>query len=122
MPLRESSSRRRARRVSVALPGTLRGRSARAVTVVDLSLTGCLLRCEAPLDAGSIHDLELPLAGSALLAKARVTESSRDGDAVAEGGPQRFLVGLEFVQLKARDQAGLRAFLDQEARRCARPR
>jgi len=114
--------RRRARRVAVALPGTLRGRQARAVTVVDLSLTGCLLRLEAPLDAGSIHDLELPLSGSALQAKGRVTESSQDGDAVAEGGPARFLVGLEFLQLKAQDHAGLRAFLDQEARRCERPR
>jgi PilZ domain-containing protein len=120
--VQRESGRRRARRVAVALPGTLRGRQARAVTVVDLSLTGCLLRLEAPLDAGSIHDLELPLSGSALQAKGRVTESSQDGDAVAEGGPARFLVGLEFLQLKAQDQAGLRAFLDQEARRCERPR
>ena len=116
------ASRRRAARVSVTLSGTLRGRSPRPVAVVDLSLTGCLLRSEAPLDVGSIHDLELPLAGSALLAKARVTESSRDGAAAAEGGPQRFLIGLEFVQLKAQDQADLLAFLDEEARRCARSR
>jgi hypothetical protein len=121
MLLRESG-RRRARRVAVRLPGTLRGRQERAVTVVDLSLTGCLLRSDAPLLLGSIHDLELPLSGSPLQAKARVTESSQDGDAVAQGGPARFLVGLEFVQLKAQDQAGLRAFLDQEARRCERPR
>lgn len=116
------SGRRRAPRLSVTLAGTLRGRAARPVTVVDLSLTGCLVRSPAPLDAGSIHDLELPLASGALLAKARVTESSRDGAAEADGGPQRFLVGLEFVQLKAHDQVGLLAFLDEEARRCARSR
>lgn len=121
MPVRELG-RRRAPRVSVTLAGTLRGRSPRPVTVIDLSLSGCLLRSGASLDVGSIHDLELPLAGSALLAKARVTESSRDGAEAALGAPQRFLVGLEFVQLKAQDQPRLRAFLDEEARRCARSR
>jgi c-di-GMP-binding flagellar brake protein YcgR len=116
MPILREAVRRRARRVSVSLAGTLRGRSARPVTAVDLSLTGCLLRCEAALDRGSIHDLELPLAERGLRAKARVTDSSRDGAAFG------FLVGLEFVQLPARDLDALRAFLDAEARRCARSR
>ena len=108
--------RRRAPRVSVTLAGTLRGRSSRPVTLVDLSLTGCLLRCEAALDRGSIHDLELPLHERGVRAKARVTETSRDGEEIG------FLVGLEFVQLKAPDQAALRSFIDAEARRCARSR
>src|SRR5262245_23788462 len=115
MPLREAS-RRRAPRLPVTIAGTLSGRSSRPVTLVDLSLTGCLLRCDAALDRGSIHDLELPLAERGLRAKARVTETSRDG------GELGFLVGLEFLQLKARDMASLRAFLDAEARRCARSR
>jgi hypothetical protein len=114
MPLREAA-RRRAPRVPVTLAGTLRGRSARPVTLVDLSLTGCLLRCEAALDRGSIHDLELPLERG-MRAKARVTESSRDGAAVG------FLVGLEFLQVKARDLAVLRSFLAAETRRCTRSR
>lgn len=114
MALREA--RRRAPRVAVKLEATLRGRVARPVVVVDLSLTGCLFRAAAPLDAGSIHDLELALGTQALRAKLRVTGCSRDGDAVP-GGPA-FLVGAEFVRLAARDEAGLRAFVDAEVRRC----
>lgn len=121
MSVREVARRRRARRVPVSLHGTLRGRAPRPATAIDLSLNGCLLRLEQPLEAGSIHDLELPLSASgALRAKARVTESSRDGAAPA--GTPGFLVGLEFLQLSARDEAGLRAFLAREARQCGRSR
>lgn len=114
------ATRRRTPRVPVALEGTLGGRSPRPFVTVDLSLTGCLLRLEAPLDKGSIHDVELRLAGGVARAKARVTDSCRDGDAAA--GTPGFLVGVEFLQLSARDEVALRAFLDEAARRCARSR
>ena len=80
--------------------------------LVDLSLTGCLLRSEEPVAQDSIHDLELVLPGGALQAKARAAASSRDG------ADQAFLVGFEFIQMPASGEARLRAFLDAEARRC----
>jgi len=85
------------------------------VTVLDISLTGCLVRAEQRLDAGSIHELELQLEGQPLAARARVSEASVDG-AAAEGAP-RYLVGLEFLGLGAREEALLRGFLET-----ARPR
>jgi hypothetical protein len=105
----------------VSLQGTLRARLSRPVTLVDLSVTGCLVRMAEPLDNGSIHDLEVRLPGGGVQAKARVTEASRDG-ANAAGDVARFLVGLDFFQVSARDQASLRGFLESEARRCERAR
>ncbi len=106
----------------VSLRGTLRARQSRPVMLVDLSTTGCLVRMEGPLDNGSIHDLEVLLPEGGVQAKARVTGASRDGLASAAGDAARFLVGLAFLQVSARDQASLRGFLESEARRCARAR
>lgn len=107
-------------RLPVSFPARLGGRVPRAATLVDLSLSGCLLRCDKALGPGSIHDLELGLPEAPLRAKARVSCSSREG--AAEGEAERFLVGLEFLQLAAGDAVRLRVFLDAEARRCAAAR
>jgi len=102
-----TGSRRGARRVAVALTGTLVGKTSRPVTVVDLSLTGCLLRTDAALHRGSIHDLEFPLQDAAIRTKARVTEMSRDGAADAAA----YLVGVQFFEMNAKHEAALRAYL-----------
>ena len=110
MPVREGP-RRRAPRLATTIAGLLRGRSAREVTALDISLTGCLVRADQNLEAGSIHDLELALASGTLETRVRVTEASVDGTA-EDGGP-RFLIGLEFLGLGARQQAQLRDLLDR---------
>jgi c-di-GMP-binding flagellar brake protein YcgR len=114
MPVREGP-RRRAPRVTAAIPGLLRGRSTRSVTAVDISLTGCLVRAAHNLDAGSIHELELELPGERLSTPARVSETSLDG--TAQGDTPRYLVGLEFLGLGARQEALLRGFLETEMAR-----
>jgi hypothetical protein len=46
----------------------------------------------------------------------RVTNSCLDGS-VSSGQPPRFLAGLEFLSLSAREEAALRRFLENERRR-----
>lgn len=84
--------------------------------VVDLSLTGCLVRCEAALDTGTILDLRTELDEAPFAAKVQVTESYLDGS-TATGPPARYLAGLSFLGLPAQEQARLRRFLDDERRR-----
>ncbi len=108
--------RRRARRLQVRLEGRLLGRQTHAVTVVDISQTGCLVQCPASLDLGAILDLEVELGGEKLSAKVRVAEAALDGDAAAEAKPL-FLTGLAFLGLPARAEVQLRRFLEDEARR-----
>jgi len=86
------------------------------VTLVDLSMTGCLLRSSAHLDHGVILDLSLHLDDGPLAAKVRVTESSLDG-ACAEGDEKRYLTGLEFLGLPPRDAERLRKVMAEERRR-----
>jgi len=107
---------RREPRITVDLGATLGGRVARVVRVVDLSLVGCLIRSDAPLDAGAVVDLRLEMPDGLLHAKARVAESSLDG-ASPPGEPQRFLTGLEFMALAAAAEARLRAFVEAIAKR-----
>ena len=107
---------RRAPRMAVELPGTLVSRRSRTVTVVDVSLTGCLVQCGSLLDPGAILDLKLALDQGPLAAKVRVAESYVDG-AAAPAESQRFLAGLEFLSLPAREATRLRRFLDEERRR-----
>jgi PilZ domain-containing protein len=109
-------ARRRAPRLPVQIAGSLAGRAARAVDVVDLSLTGCLVRLPAALDPGAIFDLELKLHADPFRAKVRVIESSVDGTGTPQDGP-RYLAGLQFVSLPAREEVRLRRFLDDERRR-----
>ena len=111
-----SRETRRAPRLPVDLPGSLTGRVVHPVRVVDLSLTGCLVRCEALLEPGAILDLRLQLGEAPLTAKVRVIDSSLDGN-VAEGGSPGAMAGLDYVSLAAQDQTRLRRFLEEERRR-----
>jgi hypothetical protein len=107
---------RRGPRLSVDLPATLGGRLKRPARVVDLSLVGCLVRCEAALDAGAVVNVRLELLDGLLEAKARVAAASVDGESLPGPG-KRFLAGLEFLALAAADELRLRAFLEAEAKR-----
>lgn len=109
-------SRRRAPRVETSLAGTLRGRSDREVTVLDLSAGGCLVRSDARLEPGAIFDLALRLGAEEIVAKVRVAEISRDGAAPAGGDPL-YLAGLRFLALQAEEAARLARFLAA----CRRP-
>lgn len=119
----EARKGRREPRVVVDLEATLVGRATYTGRVVDLSLVGCLLRSEAPLDAGAVVDLRLelpdgvePEAVRGLRTKARVAAASLDGDSLP-GGRQQFLAGLEFLGLAAADELRLRRFVAAESRR-----
>jgi hypothetical protein len=111
-----NASRRRAPRLPIERDGLLSGRKPRPVKVLDLSPSGCLVRADTLLDPGAVLDLELRLDAEPLRAKVRVTNSCLDGSAPA-GQPPRFLAGLEFLSLSAREQAALRRFLEDERRR-----
>ncbi|HJS58352.1 MAG TPA: PilZ domain-containing protein [Vicinamibacteria bacterium] len=108
--------RRRSPRLPIRLEGSLSGRASRDVTLVDLSVTGCLLRSCVRLDHGAILDLSLHLDDGPLAAKVRVTETSLDG-ACAEGEEKRYLTGLEFLGLPPRDAERLRKLMSQERRK-----
>jgi c-di-GMP-binding flagellar brake protein YcgR len=86
------------------------------MTVIDLSLTGCLVRCGTLLKRGAILDFEMDLDDGPLSTKVRVAEASVDGAASSEEG-QGCLAGLEFLGLPPREDARLRRFLDEERRR-----
>jgi PilZ domain len=115
----QEAKHRRAPRVSTALSGSLLGREPEPVVVLDLSLTGCLVRCRSLLDRGAIRDLRLALGDQSLTAKVRVQEASLDG-AAPPGEEARFLTGLEFLALPAQEALRLRVFLDA-ARRSGSP-
>ena len=107
---------RRAPRLPVDLEGALTGRVVHPVRLVDLSLTGCLVRCEALLEPGAILDLRLQLGDAPLAAKVRVVDSSLDGSVAGEHAPGA-MAGLDFVSVAAQDQTRLRRFLEDERRR-----
>ena len=111
----QARPRRRAPRLSMRLDGRLRGRVAHPVTVVDLSVTGCLAECGTLLDPGAILDLAMDIGAPALEARVKVAESYVDGTA-PETAP-RFLAGLEFLGLTPHAADRLRRFLDEERRR-----
>ena len=111
-----ASRTRRYPRLAVDLEGTLVGRVVHTVRLVDLSLGGCLVRCDALLEPGAILDLRLPLEQEPFSAKVRVIDSSLDGSAAA-GQAACALAGLDFVSLSARDESRLRRFLEDERRR-----
>jgi len=110
----QETPRRREPRISTALTGSLLGRDPETVSVLDLSLSGCLVRCRTLLDRGAIRDLRLVLGGESLTAKVRVQEASLDGS--ASEADARFLTGLEFLTLPARQALRLRVFLDAARR------
>ncbi|HEX6740013.1 MAG TPA: PilZ domain-containing protein [Vicinamibacteria bacterium] len=116
MPKAGDGGRRRAPRLPVQIVGSLAGRAPYPVDVVDLSLTGCLVRSPNALDAGAILDLALTLRADPFRAKVRVIESSLDGVVAPQSGA-RYLAGLEFVGLPAHEEFRLRRFLEDERRR-----
>jgi c-di-GMP-binding flagellar brake protein YcgR len=105
---------RRFVRLALSLPGVLGGRHEHPIEVLDLSLGGCLVRCEANPEPGAIVDVRFGLGPETFKAKTRVREASVDG---AADTPSRYLVGLEFLRLSASDQDLLREFLERQARR-----
>jgi hypothetical protein len=115
-PQKVDRGRRGAPRRRIDLTGSLEGRSRKAITVVDLSLSGCLVRGSALLDRGTILDLRLDLSTRPIEVKVRVTGSSVEGESMASGSPQ-YLTGLEFLGLPASAAARLRRFLAPERRR-----
>ena len=108
--------RRRAPRLTVDRPGRLSGRASHSVHVLELSLTGCLIRCGTLLDIGAIQDLEFTLDDGPLTAKVRVADAWVDGSAT-ETDRQECLAGVEFMGLPAQQAARLRRFLEEERRR-----
>jgi hypothetical protein len=106
---------RRERRVSVDLPAAPEGRSPQEARVVDASLMGCLLRCDTDLDAGAVVDLLLELPDGPVRTKARVAQSSLDGQSMP--GPPRYLAGVQFLGLAAADEPRLRSFLESQSKR-----
>ena len=111
------SPRRRAPRVLIDAEGRLTGRLSHRIRTVDLSLTGCLVRCDTLLDHGAILDLELTIDPLPLVAKVRVAEAYVDGAAPAPSGAGGYLAGLEFLGLAPQEATRLRTFLEGERRR-----
>jgi hypothetical protein len=112
----KEAPRRRASRLSTRLDGQLSGRRPQDVTVLDLSLTGCLVRCGARPERGTVLDLTLSLEAETLTVKVRVADSSVDGSSLPDAMPG-FLAGLEFLSVPAQQLGRLRQFLDAEERR-----
>jgi hypothetical protein len=110
------SAMRRAPRLTIELPASLSGRSSRPVTVIDLSLSGCLVRCDAQLEPGTVLDLRVEIDAAPFAAKVQVAESCVDGASLTAGAPG-FLAGLRFLGLPAAETMRLRGFLDAERQR-----
>jgi hypothetical protein len=111
-----SGGGRRETRLAVDLPARIGGRTAHGGRVVDLSLRGVLVRCDASVSVGAVVDLRIELPDGTLRAKARVAEASVDGESLPGPSP-RFLAGLEFLSLAAADEQRLRSFLGRESKR-----
>jgi hypothetical protein len=105
---------RKTLRVSVQLAGRVIARADWKVGIVDLSLSGCLVQSPTTLDGGSIIDVHVEIPGRRLSLKGRVVHSSVDG---ASLGSRRYLVGLEFMGLPAREEQDLMLYLESEGRR-----
>ena len=113
--LRKDVSARRSPRVPVDLLGSLSHRASWDVSVLDLSVTGCLLQSPTALDSGTIVDVGVDVGVRRLQAKARVIDVSVDGASLPTA--TRYLVGLQFMGLPVREENELRHFLDEEVRR-----
>jgi len=109
-----SDRRRRAQRLPVSAEGRLEGRVPSAVALMDLSLTGCLVRAPRALEPGAIFDLRVPLEGFELLGKVRVADCSLDG--TSAGAAPSWLSGLEFLALPVEQGERLRQYLDRRRR------
>lgn len=76
-----------------------------AVTLVEISRSGCLLECAAPVDAGTLAVLHLELDGRQYGDPVRVAHCHP-----VAGAGDRFHVGAEFVWFDAPDEHSLRRF------------
>jgi hypothetical protein len=115
---RPSDDFRRNPRQATLIEGSLAGRTTEPVSIIDLSRSGCLVRCTAHHEPGSILDLRMTLAGAPFEAKVQVAQSSLDG--AWPEGERRYLAGLSFLALRANDEARLLRFLEALRRReCA---
>jgi len=112
----KSGSTRRAARLGTRLSAVLQGRERLEVEILDLSLTGCLARCQVLLDRGRVMDLALTMSDHTVLTKVRVADSSRDGE-TGDADQAFFLAGLEFLTLPPGGEQVLQQFLDAERRR-----
>jgi hypothetical protein len=106
---------RRSPRVPVGIQGVLVGRSSWDVSILDLSLNGCLVQCPEKLDRGAIVDVHVPVGHQKLEIKGRVVHASVDGAALPQA--RLYLVGVEFLALPAVEEQDLRRFLESELRR-----
>jgi hypothetical protein len=100
----------------IRLAGRLASRTSREVTVLDLSLTGCLVRCPSRLLHGAILDLSVTLGAEPFRAKVRVAQAFIEGEAGDARG-QGYLAGLEFMGLQAVEHVRLVRFLEEARRR-----
>lgn len=115
--LRKDDTPRRFPRIRVGLDGRVTAHTDWPVGIVDLSLGGCLLQCPSALDGGVIIDIKINIPGQSLALKGRVVHSSLDGMSL---DTHRYLVGLEFMTLPAREEQDLRLYLDAVGRRRVR--
>ncbi len=99
--------------MGVSLPAQLGARQAHAATLIDLSASGCLARCQRRLAAGQVLDLGFELDGRAVRGKVRVADVSVDGDA---SGSREFLVGLEFLGLPPEEARHVAAWVETHRR------
>jgi hypothetical protein len=109
------SRRRRSPRVATSFKGSLTGRRAHSVAVLDLSESGCLVRCGQGFDLDSILDLSLQVGDEAITVKVRVMDSSIDGSTPADEG-EVHLIGLEFLAVPAGAAKQIRRVIEDELR------
>ena len=81
------------------------------VTLLDISLAGCLVRSRRPLMPGAVLDLHTHLDGRPFRVKARVAEVAVDGATLGQGPLLGCLAGLQFLGLPADEEQRLRRFL-----------
>jgi hypothetical protein len=91
---------------------TARVQSPLAVEIIDLSLTGCLIRCECPLRVGDHAELQTVFAHRPFVASVRVVRSTDE-----HSREKMSAFGVKFVAAGENSAAALRAFLDEGGNR-----
>jgi hypothetical protein len=116
MPPPVIGDRRRAPRIALPQPVTVRARvgEAREVWLLDLSLTGARIEHRAPLRPGTACALGFPAAFSPLVLDARVVHSVVLGAVPGPGGTRQrhYATGLTFVDVTPEQQAVLNRIVE----------